>query len=101
MELGEVLAHEAGLRAYIPFHKETLVKVQKTYLPDTNFYRQHFSPDFAIPVSEKLFLRTDYRDSIWYKIYHSELRSGKSYRYSDLGFFWFKNHRRNYQTKTG
>ena len=87
MELGEVLAHEAGLRAYIPFHKETLVKVQKTYLPDTNFYRQHFSPDFAIPVSEKLFLRTDYRDSIWYKIYHSELRSGKSYRYSDLGFF--------------
>lgn len=87
LTLDEVMAHQAGLKPYIPFYESTLMKSGKKWMPDTILYKSNFSPEYSIPVAEKLFLRTDYRDSIWTTIYKSEIRANKSYRYSDLGFF--------------
>jgi beta-N-acetylhexosaminidase len=87
MKLEDVMAHQAGLRAYIPFYESTMTMKGKTKIPDTLWYKHTFTPEYSIPVAEKLFLRSDYRDSIWNRIYHSDLRPSSSYRYSDLGFF--------------
>ena len=87
LTLDEVMAHQAGLKSYIPFHESTMMKSGKTLFPDTIFYKSHFSPEYSIPVAEKLFLRSDYRDSIWSAIYKSDLAKNKNYKYSDLGFF--------------
>lgn len=83
----DILAHRAGLKSWIPFYEETVTKSRRNPRPLSQFYRS--SPDevYNIPVTERLFLRNDYADSIWYKIIHSELRPNRNYRYSDLGFY--------------
>ena len=86
LNLESVMAHHAGLRSYIPFYESTLMKVGKKRLPDTSLYHHTFSPEFSIPVAEKLFLRSDYRDTIWREIIESDVRINPGYRYSDLGF---------------
>jgi beta-glucosidase-like glycosyl hydrolase/CubicO group peptidase (beta-lactamase class C family) len=86
LTLESMLSHYAGLKPYIPFYEETLMPSGKKKVPDTLWYRNTFSPEFSIPVSEKLFLKTNYKDSIWTKVFKSGMRKSKSYKYSDLGF---------------
>lgn len=87
MILEDVMAHHAGLKPYISFYDQTMVKINKKIVPDSNLYKKTFSPDFSIPVAENMFLKADYRDSIWSKIFHSDLLSKRNYRYSDIGFY--------------
>ncbi|MBK8623163.1 MAG: serine hydrolase [Saprospiraceae bacterium] len=86
LTLESMMAHYAGLKSYIPFYEETLMPSGKKRVPDTLWYSSTFSPEFSIPVSEKLFLKTNYVDSIWTKVFKSGMRTTKSYKYSDLGF---------------
>ena len=85
MILYDMMAHVAGLYPWIPFYTETLEKRKKQMIPSPIYYSNALNDTFTIPVAKKLFLRQDYRDTIWHKIFSSELRSTKSYRYSDLG----------------
>ncbi|MBK8701699.1 MAG: serine hydrolase [Saprospiraceae bacterium] len=89
--VADVLAHRAGLIPFIPFYQSTLLKKSKTGAPGSkSFYRQEFSPEFSIPVAQKLFLRRDYKDTLWQKVLGSPLKQNNIYRYSDLGFFLMK-----------
>ena len=85
--LSDMMAHHAGLRPWIPFYECTVIKEDKKVYACPQYYSPRLTPEFSIPVAQKLFLRTDYRDSIWNQIYNSELRSDTNYKYSDLGFY--------------
>jgi beta-N-acetylhexosaminidase len=110
----DILAHQSGLKAWIPFYYKTIEPLDTgESLVSTNFsytyplkigpsvyanrnieyvdrvYESSYSDSFAIKVANGLFLRTDYRDSIFKWIDQSELLS-KEYRYSDLGYYYFK-----------
>lgn len=83
LKIKDVLLHQAGLKSWIPFYKETLNEKGK---PKKALYRKKMAPEFNIPVAENLWLSSDYKDSIWSKILRSSLdNKGKSV-YSDLDF---------------
>ncbi|MEE2954134.1 MAG: glycoside hydrolase family 3 N-terminal domain-containing protein [Bacteroidota bacterium] len=88
----EILAHQAGLQAWIPFYRETLVKDSISGLVQLNnrLYSSSFSDTFSYKVADNIYMLSTYRDSIFNKIINSELLE-KEYRYSDLGYYIYKN----------
>ncbi len=84
----KVLSHHAKLPGWIPFYKNTVTKPKrKKSKPLPDYYSNTLTPRFNIPVADHLFLRSDYRDTIWARIWSSKLRSKEGYRYSDLAFY--------------
>ena len=85
LKIRDILLHQAGLKSWIPFYKETLNekgKLKKT------LYKRKRSAEYSTPVAEDLYIRNDYKDSIWSKIINSPLdNKGKSV-YSDLDFLF-------------
>jgi len=77
----EIMTHQSGLNAWIPFYKQTL-KGDKL---DTSYYSKRYSQGFSIKVADSMFLRNDFSYKILDSIAHSPLLK-KEYRYSDLGF---------------
>lgn len=81
----EVLSHQACLKPWIPFYLKTLNGEDL----NPEIYRTTCSDTFCIQVANDLFIRNDYRDSIFYRILESEQRCKKEYKYSDLGYYLF------------
>ena len=84
--LRDMLAHQSGLRDWIPFYTTTLHK--KEYKP--GFYNPVQTPDFPHRVASGLYVRKNYPDSIMLKINESKMSNKKEYKYSDLGYFFLK-----------
>jgi len=86
LRINEIMAHQAGLHAWIPFYKNTLT-------PDGELRSDLYSNDstglFSIKLTDSLFLRSDYVDSVYQSILDTTIYQEKKYRYSDLGFYWF------------
>ena len=78
----ELLYHNSGLVAWIPFYKKTLDASGK---PQKELYRQTYSKDFDTQVSENLYLKSGYKKTILETIAQSKLGK-KEYKYSDLNF---------------
>ena len=92
ISLKDMLSHYARLRPWIPFYEETLNRKDK---PKSRFYKSNSKSTFLTPVSENLFLKSNYREKIFKSIVDSELRENLEYKYSDLPFyflkFWFED----------
>ncbi len=109
----DILTHQSGLVAWIPFYYKTLEPLDTsenllstkfsydfpnkignhTYANRNVIYKdsvfsKEYSDTYPIKVAHDLFLRSDYRDTIYNNIYDSELLE-KEYRYSDLGYYLF------------
>ncbi len=80
--LKDLLAHQAGLIPYIPFH----LKAGPPGEEGSPFALQGPDDEFRIEVASSLFVRESYRDSIMSGIAESPLLQANTYRYSDLGF---------------
>jgi len=78
----EVMAHQSGLPAWIPFYKGTLINGQ----PDTLIYRKAPDQEHQTRVAEGLYIRNGYTGRIVDSICQLPLSPKKEYRYSDLGF---------------
>ena len=78
----ELLTHNSGLVAWIPFYKETLDGNGK---PKTDLYQKTFSKDFNLQINDNLYLKSDYKKNIIETIALSKLGK-KEYKYSDLNF---------------
>ena len=92
LTIREILAHQAGLFPWIPFYKQTLEKDSVSgllQLRDT-LYSKEFSEQFPFKVAKDIYLHHSYPDSIIKQIIASELLDKKEYRYSDLGYYLFK-----------
>ncbi|MEY3323356.1 MAG: hypothetical protein RLZZ417_2939 [Bacteroidota bacterium] len=84
--IADIMAHRAGLQNWIPFFEKTLTS-RKPPVLNEKYYQTTSSPEFSIPVTESIYLRTDYRDSVLNEIYTSALDKPNRYQYSDLGFY--------------
>lgn len=110
----DILTHQAGLLPWIPFYYTTIepldsseallstkfssvyslqigakVYANRNVAYRNGYYSRSFKPAFSIQVAEGLYLRSDFRDSILYRIAVSELKE-PVYRYSDLGYYLFQ-----------
>ena len=81
----DLLLHQAGLKSWIPFYKETLDS-QKNLR--TDLYTSQKKNDFDIPVAKNLFMRNDYLDTVWRRILNSPLENKGRYVYSDLDYYF-------------
>ncbi len=85
--IAETMSHHGGLIGWIPFYRETMIGSRRNVRPHPEFYRNTASKIYNVPVAQNLYLKNTYQDTIWNRIIESNLRSTKSYRYSDLGFY--------------
>ncbi len=86
--LKEILSHYGRLRSWIPFYLET--KDSITGENSLQYYRKRKSKEFNIKVAKNLYLAKSYRDTIYKHIVDSEQRERPGYKYSDLGYYIFK-----------
>lgn len=85
IQLKNLLLHQAQLVAYIPFYKET---VDKAGHPLPSIYSRKPTKEFSIKVAEDLYLRNDWRDTMYHKILLSKLGEPNKYVYSDNDFIF-------------
>ena len=85
----DLLTHQARLQPWEPFYKATL---NSAGFPAEKYYKKTFSDEFPIQVSENLFLRRDYNDTIMKVIANSDLLPKKEYKYSDFSFILMKEY---------
>ena len=86
----EMLSHTARLKAWIPFFMGTIDSITKK--PLDTYYSKIKDSIHSIEVAKNLYLRTDYKDSIYQKIKEVEQRETLGYKYSGLAFYIFKKY---------
>jgi CubicO group peptidase (beta-lactamase class C family) len=109
--LRKILAHEAGLLSWKPFHWEAVdsasfqdnlfsrkysrrhsIKFGKRLYIDRNYkfkkgiFSKEKSENYSVEIARNLFINKNYKDTILQGILDSEYRKENGYKYSDLGF---------------
>lgn len=97
INLLDMLTHQAKLPAWTPFYAKTLDTLKK---PSYKYYRAVKSKEFPLKVSNNLYLRRDYNDTIINFIKETELLPYKQYKYSDYTFILLKEYLEKSQNKT-
>jgi beta-N-acetylhexosaminidase len=87
LKLWDIMLHQAGLKDYIPFYAETIVK-NKDGAPMPEIYSQKADSLHRIRVAENLFIRNDWEDTMYKRILTSKLGPSGKYVYSDLDFIF-------------
>jgi len=85
-----MLSHYAKLQAWIPFYTPTLDK--RTSAPAYEYYRRQSEEGFTTKVADHLWMRNDYKDTIYSIIRKSELLPRRVYKYSDLPYYIMKKY---------
>jgi CubicO group peptidase (beta-lactamase class C family) len=83
LKLKDILTHQAGLKSWVPFYKETL---DSTKYPRADIYSKSMSGKYSIKVSNNLYMRSDWVDTMFKRIMMSPLENRGKYVYSDLDF---------------
>jgi len=86
INIKEMLAHQAGLTAWIPFYTKTL----KLTKPNPVYYSTTKKENYSTQVAENLYMLDSYKDSIFRQILDTPLAENKKYKYSDLGYYFLK-----------
>lgn len=84
----DILLHQAGLKAFIPFHKNTIDKL--TGSPSSTYYRTNAEKPFTTPVAQNFYIINSFKDTIWNQILTSSLDNKGRYVYSDLDFYFLE-----------
>ena len=93
----QMLSHYARLKPWVPFYVNTLDTVSKK--PSSKWYRTKKSGAYNVQVTNNLYMRKDYKDSIQQIIKDTDLLSSLRYRYSDLPYYILKKYLENYHNK--
>lgn len=83
IRMHDMLTHQAGLVSWIPFYKKTLTESGGL---DPLYYNQNKIKGYSIEVARGVYMRDDYKDTIWNIIKTTALKE-KKYVYSDLTMF--------------
>jgi CubicO group peptidase (beta-lactamase class C family) len=83
----DILLHQAGLKAFIPFYRET-IDTLKEGVASASFYSQLPNSGHSIRVAENLYLRNDWIDTMYSRILQSDLGATGKYIYSDNDFIF-------------
>lgn len=85
IKVRDLLLHQAGLKAWIPFYTQTLDANGNLR---SDLYKTTKDANYTIQVAKDLYLRKDYPDSIWANILASPIETRGRYVYSDLDYFF-------------
>ena len=88
IDFKELLSHQAGLQAWVPFYKATLDAQNQ---PLESIYSKTLRNGFTSQVSENLYIQDSYRNKILAEIAASKL-SKREYKYSDFTFIILKEY---------
>ena len=85
--LSDLLAHEAGLKAFIPHYTKTLSSGKW----NTTYYQDSIGEGYTLPVSNDMYAIPSLRDSLWKWTVESELLpKPHGYVYSDLTMYFMQ-----------
>ena len=87
LPLKEILLHQAGLKSFIPFYKET-VDSSKGGLSNYTIYSAVPAHSHSIRVADQMYMRNDWTDTMYKRILQSDLGRPKNYVYSDNDFIF-------------
>lgn len=85
LKIREMMAHQAGLKAWIPFYKHTMTDGKL----NTELYVRNTNNKEFNHVADNIYLKAEYADTIRKKILTQPL-GAKKYLYSDLGYYFVK-----------
>jgi len=85
LRIRDVLLHQAGLVAFIPFFKDV---IDAKGVPDTALFHAYADPTFSVRVAEHMYMRADYVDTMYRRILESPLKPQQGYVYSDNDFIF-------------
>ena len=83
----DILTHQAGLQAWIPFYFKTITKTGNF---KEGYYSATQSAAYPTQVANNVFLVNGYTDSIYNAILSSKLEHHGKYLYSDIGYYFSK-----------
>ncbi|HTQ29251.1 MAG TPA: glycoside hydrolase family 3 N-terminal domain-containing protein [Puia sp.] len=87
LKIWDILLHQAGLKDFIPFFKETIAPT-KDGTPLPGFYATRPDSIYRIRVAENMYMRADWRDTMYRRILQSSLGPRGRYVYSDNDFIF-------------
>lgn len=82
----DMLAHQAGLKPYLPFYQNTMIKGYPMY----QYYSLAPSEIYPNRVSDNLYSHYAIREEILKEILKTPLNQEKEYKYSDLGYYFLQ-----------
>ncbi len=85
--ISKLMAHEAQLKAWIPFYEKSMTGNKL----DSCVYKSVPSVDYPFRVADSMYIHKHYFDTIFRAIINSTLRTQNNYLYSDLGFYLLKD----------
>jgi beta-N-acetylhexosaminidase len=87
LRIWDVLLHQAGLKDFIPFYKETIDSIHGG-VPLSSVYAWKQDNLHTVRVAENLYMRSDWMDTLYRRILESKLEPQKKYVYSDNDFIF-------------
>ena len=83
LKLIDIMTHQAGLKAWVPFYKVTVDENG----PKAEFYADEIDEQHNVRVAENLYLINNYEERIFDSVSKTALGK-KKYLYSDMGFYY-------------
>lgn len=87
LRLWNILLHQAGLKGWIPFYRETLDPAMPE-MPSFSIYASAPDSIHAVRVAEGIYMRRDWADTLTRRIIESSVAPQGIYLYSDLDFIF-------------
>ncbi|MCH2046444.1 MAG: serine hydrolase, partial [Saprospiraceae bacterium] len=98
LSIQSIMAHQAGLKPWIPFYTKTLDDNKR---PMPRYYQPSKKGNYTVRIKDKMYFDEKSVDSIvWQRIYDVNQLGSKSYKYSDLGFYLFSKLIKNVSGQT-
>lgn len=85
LDFRSLLAHQAGLRSWIPFYLKTMEEGGYK----TKTFSEKKTDDYSLKVANDLYIHNSFQDSIYSWIIRTPLRTKIKYLYSDIGYYFF------------
>ncbi len=87
VKIKDLLLHQGGLHAWIPFYKETL---DDNGYPKKSIYQTRPSAQYNLQVCNGLYMKKQWADTMWKRILDSKMTNLGRYKYSDLDFIFLQ-----------
>lgn len=87
LKLWDVILHQAGLKAWIPFYRETVDTLLEN-IPLYSYYSYRKDSLHQVRVAENMYLRNDWVDTMYRRVLSSEMGPIGKYVYSDNDFIF-------------
>lgn len=94
--LKNILTHQAGFTPWIPFWKKTMSGNEWR----NDIYSRQTKEGFTKIVADGLYIKNDYRDSMFSLMFAHSLNPGQGYKYSDLGYYFMQEIIENNSART-